>query len=316
MPVYNAGEYLRPAIESILSQTFSDFEFLIVDDGSTDNSVDIIQSYEDPRIRLIRQENQGCYPARNRAIAEARGEFLANMDADDISLPERFEKQVAYLRENPEVVLVGVRALGCDQEDTFRLPQPDAFIYDDDAAAPFAIRHDCTQTSAPFACQAILFRRRLVEKVGPYDARLCYSADVEFVARAACHGLVGCLPDYLYVFRILPAAISGAGALIQREILGILKDVSRRAGLGQGREFTQAEVFRLTKLAGIRLQVHGATNRRKNAYYETRLATLLRVNRRYRDALYHALKAAFQAPENLFVDRKLASVLVKSVLRR
>ena len=136
MPVYNAEGYLAQTLESILNQSLGDFEFLVVDDGSTDRSAEIVRSFRDSRIRLLSQENQGCYPARNRAIAEASGKYLANMDAEDISLPERFEKQVAFLEEHPAAVLVGTQALGCDAEDTFRLPQPLAFRYDDQNSVP------------------------------------------------------------------------------------------------------------------------------------------------------------------------------------
>lgn len=316
MPVYNAGEYLRPAIESVLSQTFSDFEFLIVDDGSTDHSVDIIQSYDDPRIRLIRQENQGCYPARNRAIAEACGEFLANMDADDISLPERFAKQVAYLRENPEVVLVGTHVLGCDVEDTFRLTQPYDLEFDKASAIPFAVTKGCTQETSPFTCGTVMFRRNLVESMGPYDDRLCFSSDVEFVARAAQYGVIACLPEYLYVFRIRPSAISGGGALIQREIREILKRLAERFESGQPREFTDRELVRLKSLARQQKVLPSFSQRRVQAFYHTRLATILRANGEYCQAFHHASKALILAPSHLFTDRKLASALAWSLLRR
>ena len=97
MPVYNREMYVGAAIESILGQTFTDFELIIVDDGSTDQSVAIIQGYRDPRIRLIRfSQNKGVSAARNVGNHEARGEFIAVMDSDDIALPKRLEKQLAF----------------------------------------------------------------------------------------------------------------------------------------------------------------------------------------------------------------------------
>jgi glycosyltransferase involved in cell wall biosynthesis len=315
MPVYNAEAYLRPAIESILTQTFTDFEFLIVNDGSTDRSAEIIRSYGDPRIRLIQQENQGCYPARNRAIQEARGEFLANMDADDISLPDRFEKQIGYLRANPTADLTAVRVYGCDSEDTFRLPQPDGFRYDPSGKPPHSLSQESLQGTPPFACQTMLFRASLVEKMGGYDTRLCFGADVEFVTRAANYGAVACLPEYLYVFRILPSAISGAGSLIQREILRILQARCSRVATGKGTGFTEVEVQRLNELARLRNNVPHTSSRRKSAYYETRLATLLRVNGYFIKAFIHAFRAVLIAPEHLILDHKLRSVIIKALLR-
>lgn len=109
MSNYNTPEeYLREAIESILNQTYSDFEFIIVDDCSTDNSLEIIESYRDPRIVIIKNEkNLGLTKSLNRAIKSAKGEFIARMDADDISMLERFEKQVEFMKNNPSVIVCG-----------------------------------------------------------------------------------------------------------------------------------------------------------------------------------------------------------------
>lgn len=325
MPVYNAEAYLRPAIESVLKQTFSDFEFLIVDDGSIDHSAEIIHSYTDPRIRLIQQDNQGCYPARNRAISMARGEFLASMDADDLSLPARFEKQINYLLHHESVLLVGCHTYGCDQEDTLRLKQPVHFTYDETSAVPHVLTRGSTQKSSFFTCATMMFRRCLKEKLGGYDTRLCFSADVDFIARAALIGQVACLPDYLYVFRLLPHAISGAGSAIQREIISIMAAASSRAEASlqldqeldswQGvRSFSEGEVQRLAQLKEERKKLPSMSVRRKQAYYETRLATLLRVNGRARESLHHSLRATLLAPEHLLLDRKLVSNLVKGGL--
>ncbi len=108
MKVYNGEKYLREAMESILSQTFTDFEFLIIDDGSKDSSAEIVRSYQDKRIRFLQNEkNMGLCATQNRVIEEARGEYIAVMDCDDISYPTRFEKQVKYLDEHPEVMMCG-----------------------------------------------------------------------------------------------------------------------------------------------------------------------------------------------------------------
>ena len=96
MTVYNTEEkYLREAIESVLNQTFSDFEFIIVDDGSTNNAVEVVKSYRDERIKLVLNgKNLGMAKSSNIGLEMAQGEYIARMDSDDISLPERFEKQV------------------------------------------------------------------------------------------------------------------------------------------------------------------------------------------------------------------------------
>jgi glycosyltransferase involved in cell wall biosynthesis len=109
LPVYNAEAFLSEAVESVLEQTFNDFEFIIIDDGSTDSTADILDYYQkiDGRIRVYRQKNRGIAFALNRGIEKVRGDYIARMDADDICLPTRFEKQVAFLDENPEVGILG-----------------------------------------------------------------------------------------------------------------------------------------------------------------------------------------------------------------
>ncbi len=104
MPVYNGEQYLREAIDSILAQTFTDFEFLIINDCSCDSTKEIIQSYPDSRIVYLENEsNLGVAKSLNRGLALAKGDYIARMDADDISLPKRLEKQVAYMEKHPEI---------------------------------------------------------------------------------------------------------------------------------------------------------------------------------------------------------------------
>lgn len=108
MLVYNSEEHLREAIDSVLNQTFKDFELVIVNDGSTDSSLEIIDSYDDDRIRLVDNgQNRGLAYSRNVGLKEARGAFLAWCDSDDINLPTRFEDQVKFLQENPSYGLCG-----------------------------------------------------------------------------------------------------------------------------------------------------------------------------------------------------------------
>jgi glycosyltransferase involved in cell wall biosynthesis len=111
MPVYNAEKYLDEAIQSILNQTFKDFEFVIINDGSTDKSKEIILSYEDERIIYIENEtNLKLIKTLNKGLVLSKGKYIIRMDADDISLPNRFEKQVNFMEENPLVVVCGTQA--------------------------------------------------------------------------------------------------------------------------------------------------------------------------------------------------------------
>ena len=108
MAVYNGEKFLKEAMESILTQTFTDFEFLIINDGSTDNSVKIIEEFNDPRIRLIHNEkNLKLIASLNKGISLAKGKYIARMDCDDISMPYRLEKEVDFLENSLEYGLVG-----------------------------------------------------------------------------------------------------------------------------------------------------------------------------------------------------------------
>ena len=110
MSVYNGEKYLKRSIDSILNQTFKDFEFIIINDGSTDKSLEIIKSYDDDRIVLIDQENKGLTKSLNIGIKTASGKYIARQDADDVSLPDRLKKQVDFLEVREDVVLLGCRA--------------------------------------------------------------------------------------------------------------------------------------------------------------------------------------------------------------
>jgi glycosyltransferase involved in cell wall biosynthesis len=124
MPVYNCELYIKEAVDSILNQTFDDFEFLIIDDASTDKTISIIKTYTDTRIKLIEKPaNTGYTNSLNYGLTIARGEYIARMDGDDVSLPERFEKQVAFLDANQDVVLCGTNFKIIGTEKVINLPK-------------------------------------------------------------------------------------------------------------------------------------------------------------------------------------------------
>lgn len=126
MSVYNGEKYLLQAVDSILNQTFSDFEFIIINDGSTDNTAKILASYNDPRIIIVNNEaNIGLTKSLNKGLKLTKGKYIARMDADDISLPKRLERQVAFMDANPEIGVCGTwfEIIGDDKKSICSHPE-------------------------------------------------------------------------------------------------------------------------------------------------------------------------------------------------
>lgn len=206
MSVYNDEPFLREAIDSILAQTFRDFEFIIINDGSSDASPAILASYSDPRIRVIHNEqNIGLTKSLNRGLREARGELIARFDANDASLPERFGKQVAFLDAHPEVAVAGVQMMVIDVAGR-RLRRAES-------------RRPMTDTgvawwqmfTAPLGHPASMFRRRVVlEELGGYDEEFRTGQDAELWFRVVERGYrITTLPERLLALRFDRRSISG-----------------------------------------------------------------------------------------------------------
>ena len=192
MSVYNGEKYLREAIESILNQTFTDFEFIIVNDGSTDNSLEIIKSYNDERIKIINNEkNIGLTKSLNKALAQARGEYIARQDADDISLPSRFEEQIKYLEEHPDVVLLGTSSYNIDESGKI--------IGKKIALAKPTMGNLFKENQ--FIHGSVMFKKEVVDELGYYNELFNYSQDYELWLRIANHYPVRNLTQRLYKSR-------------------------------------------------------------------------------------------------------------------
>jgi glycosyltransferase involved in cell wall biosynthesis len=191
MPVYNSEKYLEAAIDSVLRQTFSDFEFLIIDDGSTDRSQEIVLSYQDPRIRFCQNEkNLGISPTLNKGIGLAAAECIARMDADDLCYPDRLQKQFAYLQDHPDCAFVSslVRVVSEEGE----LLRQDKF------------RSEYFYYNLNFICwiyhPTVMYRKRAVQEVNMYTAD--YSEDFELFWQLSRKFKFYNLPEVLLDYRV------------------------------------------------------------------------------------------------------------------
>jgi glycosyltransferase involved in cell wall biosynthesis len=199
MPVFNAERYLKLAIDSILNQTFQDFEFVIINDGSTDSSEEIILSYNDSRIKYHKNaENIGLIATLNKGIDLCNGRFVARMDADDISLPERLQKQWDFLNKRPEIVMVG--------SDVEMIDMQNQRIKDVQYCPAYLLK---TQLffSNTFAHPSILIRKDILSEFA-YNADYIYAEDYFLWSQIAFKYPVANLPEILIKYRVHQESVS------------------------------------------------------------------------------------------------------------
>ena len=216
MPVFNAAEYLPDALDSLLAQTFQDFEIIAVDDGSADGSGDILERYaaRDPRVRVLHQQNVGSGAARNNALTVAGGRYIAQHDADDISAPGRLERQAAFLDEHPDVCAVYCRTVMADERLN---PLYTILTPEDDAVIRRALPHGNILSGN------YMMRRETLDEVGGYRPAFTYSQDYDLNLRVTEAGKVHCLPEGLYIVRKHPGQISIAKRHLQDEYGTLVK---------------------------------------------------------------------------------------------
>lgn len=204
MSVYNGAKYLREAVDSILSQSFLDFEFVIIDDCSNDNSPAILKEYseQDSRVRVITNEfNLGLTKNLNKAVREARGEYLARFDCDDVSLPDRFKEQVEFLDKNKNCGMVGLWADVIDGNGkylrTIKYP-----IANDE------LKKDLIKYN-PFFHPGIMMRKEALVNIGLYNESWRFAQDYEMYFRMAKKYEVANIPKILLKYRETGGSITG-----------------------------------------------------------------------------------------------------------
>jgi len=244
MPVRDGEQFLHAAIDSILAQTFADFEFLILDDASTDSSRSIILGYDDARIRLLTNDlHLGVTRTLNRGIQQARGRYLARMDADDISMPERLERQVAHLDANPDCAVVTTFA---QIIDTGSMPQGETRV----DLAPKELDR-ALQFGNRLVHGAVMMRTDVVRRLGAYDESMKRAQDYDLWLRISDEHAIHTLPEFLYAWRQHGQAISSLHADEQDGYAARARDAARHrridrvlARLREG-EFSAAEITRI-----------------------------------------------------------------------
>ncbi len=198
IPSYNHERFLPHCMQSVFDQTYTDYEIVVVDDGSRDNSVQVLQSYGD-RLRLYVQENRGTYPTLNRLVRESRGKYLAVLNSDDLWAPTKLEQQVAILDHKPEVGLVHTGGYFIDGEGTIQPGNPLGFEW---PRTPSGNIIEALVRCNKIIASSVLIRRECFERLGGFREDLFGSGDWEMWFRVALHYDIAFIDEPLTMYRV------------------------------------------------------------------------------------------------------------------
>jgi len=239
MTIYNAGQFLQASIDSVVAQSYSDWELIAVDDGSNDGSPEVLRTYSDTRIRKFPLEkNIGRTPALRYALERAQGELIAVLDADDISLPDRLARQVDYLDQHPDIGLVGSWAHMVDENGkAFRKFAP--------PTEPGELM-DCLGWTNPIVHSSVMYRRKLAIETGGYPPTIVWAQDFGFFLALARRTQFAMIDDYLCQLRVLSGSMTRSSknqSLVATEALQLLRLAADTLPLSdKARELNQRSV--------------------------------------------------------------------------
>ena len=265
MPAYNSEDFIAAAIESVLSQTFPDFELIVSDDGSRDGTLEIARSYaaRDRRIRILSGENVGAPENGNRCLRAATRPWVARMDADDISLPDRFARLMDAARETPDVVLWGGQAVVIDRQGR-RMRRIHSGPQSAEEFREFRAAGKVIYVISP----TCLFRRDLALELGGYDPAMDGADDVELMNSLAERGHARTIPYDLALYRVHGSSISSTRYAAQERVFAFLS--ARNQARLKGRDLSIEEYRRsLDEQPALKRLVRGLSGFGRNSYRNT-----------------------------------------------
>ncbi|CAM3601532.1 glycosyltransferase family 2 protein [Thalassospira profundimaris] len=261
MPIFNGADDLERALDSILGQTFQDFEVIAINDGSKDNSYALLNAVTDPRVKVVHQDNMGLAGTLNRGLSMARGALIARQDQDDLSHPERFERQVSYFDAHPDCILLGTAAeIWIGNTPTERTH--DHPTYHEALAFELLFNN-------PFVHSSVMMCRDAVLSIGGYstDRERQPPEDYELWSRMARTGRVANLKDRLLVYREVPQSMSrnGPSPFLDRLVTISAENIA----MASGRNIEDDNAINLAALT------HSALDRMKKKANLTKMQKIL-----------------------------------------
>jgi len=282
MPAYNAGKYIGEAIASVLEQSFAEFELLIINDGSTDNTVEIIQSFKDPRIVLTQQENKGVASALNAGLACARAPFVARFDADDICYPNRLKAQYDFITTYPEYSIIGSAADYVDADGHFIFTHhPEAHLNEEIQQLKYSV--------CPFIHSSVFYKKEVVVDHGGYNEH-AYTYEDHFLWVNILKNEKACnLSQPLIKVRLNPESVTIDEKWHSRKFLSIKYETLKK------RSITEAEGLALYQISGK----HHSPQIKEGAYYALCGKKFLLNNYQPEKARTHMVRAISLQPFRL-----------------
>lgn len=295
MPVFNAELFIKEAIDSILNQTFVNFEFIIVNDGSTDNSLDIIKTYHDERIILINQNNQGLSKSLNNGIAIAKGKYIARMDADDISLPTRFEKQLKFLNENKNCILLGSNIYIIDVKGNI-LDETNLLLKNSELKKMLP--------NINFMHSSIIFLKSSFYLAGQYPLKIPkYFEDKILWNKMANYGEIANLEEKLVKYRLNPGSIFNLSNNQIQKLKVISNQIIKNNYLISKHD--ENEIIKITK----------TSNNKRKANYYYRLGYSYKKNKKPLKSIFYLIISSFYNPFDIATTKVLLSFFLPKTFK-